>query len=64
MSEKRTLVAAGPERPSLRKQCELIGLSWSSRYYESVVVDKATLQIMQRIDEMAMAYPFWGSRNV
>ena len=47
---------------SVRRQCELLGLSRSGLYYEPVEVDGETLRLMRRMDELHLQYPFFGSR--
>ena len=64
MNEKRKLVVRIPSGPSVRRQRELIGLARSTRYYEPATPDPETLSLMRRLDELALEYPFWGSRNV
>lgn len=55
-----------PENPALsvRKQCELLQLPRSTYTYVATEPSQDTLALMRVIDELAMAYPFWGSRNV
>jgi putative transposase len=48
--------------PSMRRQCELLGVSRSSLYYEPVTADTETLGLMRRMDELHLRYPFFGSR--
>jgi len=47
---------------SMRRQCELLGLSRSGLYYEPVKVDAETLLLMRRMDELHLEHPFFGSR--
>lgn len=49
---------------SVRRQCELLGLSRSGLYYEPVVPDAEELALMRAIDELHLAYPFYGSRKI
>jgi putative transposase len=49
---------------SMRRQCELLGVSRSSLYYEAVPTDPDELALMRRIDELHMQYPFYGSRKI
>jgi putative transposase len=48
----------------MRRQCELLGISRSSLYYESVGPDPEDLALMRRIDELHLEFPFFGSRRV
>jgi putative transposase len=46
----------------LGRQAELLGLNWSTLYYEPRPVPAAELAIMRRIDVLHLDYPFAGSR--
>jgi putative transposase len=45
-------------------QAELLGISRSSLYYEPQPVNPKTLVVMNRIDEIYTAHPFFGSRRM
>jgi putative transposase len=49
---------------SVRRQCELLGLSRSSLYYEPAGETAENLRLMRRIDEQYTARPFYGSRRM
>jgi putative transposase len=49
---------------SVRRQCELLGLSRSSLYYEPVPEAADNLRLMRLIDEAYTAHPFYGSRKM
>jgi putative transposase len=49
---------------SVRRQCELLGLSRSSLYYEPGGEAAEDLRLMRRIDERYTACPFYGSRRM
>jgi putative transposase len=49
---------------SVRRQCELLGLSRSSLYYEPGGEATEDLRLMRRIDELYTACPFHGSRRM
>jgi putative transposase len=49
---------------SVRRQCELLGLSRSSLYYEPAPETTENLRLMRRIDEQYTAGPFYGSRRM
>jgi putative transposase len=49
---------------SVRRQCELLGLSRSSLYYESGGEAAEDLRLMRRIDGQYTACPFYGSRRM
>jgi putative transposase len=48
----------------MRRQCELLGINRSTLYYKSVRPDAEDLELMRRIDEMHLEFPFYGSRRV
>jgi putative transposase len=47
---------------SLTRQAQLLELSRASLYYEPVGVCEADLQLMRRLDELHLQWPFLGSR--
>jgi putative transposase len=49
---------------SVRRQCELLGLSRASLYYEPVPETPDNLRLMRLIDEEYTAHPFLGSRRM
>ena len=49
---------------SLRRQCELLGLSRASLYYEPAPEADEDLRLMRLIDEQYTACPFYGSRRM
>ena len=61
MTARRALVEANAG-PSMRRQCELLGVNRSSLYYEPVEPDAEELGLMRRIDELHLKHPFFGSR--
>jgi len=46
----------------MRRQCELLGVSRSSLYYEPVAPDAEELALMRRMDELHLKHPFFGTR--
>jgi putative transposase len=52
-----------PEIP-LKMQAELLGISYSSLFYEPVPPAPRELAIKRRIDEIYTACPFYGSRKI
>jgi putative transposase len=61
MKVRRTLVEPNIP-PSMRRQCELLGVNRSSLYYEPVEPDAEELELMRRMDELHLQHPFFGSR--
>ena len=57
---KRTM--AEPQHPelSIRRQCELLGLSRASYYAQPAGGSSLHLELMRRIDEQFLATPFYG----
>jgi len=49
---------------SVRRQCELLGLSRSSYYYEPAAESEENLRLMRLIDEQYTEHPFYGSRKM
>jgi putative transposase len=49
---------------TVRRQCQLLGLSRSSLYYEAVPETLDNLRLMRLIDEEYTAHPFLGSRRM
>ena len=50
--------------PSIRRQCELLGISRSGYYYEPCPETEENLQLMRRLDELHLAHPVYGSRRL
>ena len=49
---------------SIAEQCELLGLSRSTYYYEGARESQENLDLMRRIDETYLKSPFFGSRRM
>lgn len=64
MNPKRALIEVGHPALSVRRQCELLGLSRSSLYYEPIGETAENLRLMRLIDEQYTACPFYGSRRM
>jgi putative transposase len=58
------LIESGHPRLSVRRQCELLGLSRASFYYEPAIETTENLRLMRRIDEQYLKTPFFGSRRM
>jgi len=48
----------------LTRQCRILKLSRSSVYYKPAPISERDLELMRRIDEIHLQYPFFGSRRV
>ena len=46
------------------RQCELLGLARSSRYYQPLGESPENLALMRAIDEQYLQTPFFGSRRM
>jgi putative transposase len=53
-----------PNRLSLTRQCQLLGLSRAALYYRPVEVGAEELELMTLIDRQYLRTPFYGSRRM
>ena len=58
------MIELGHDELSVRRQCELLGLSRSSYYYEPAQESEEDLRLMRLIDEQYTAVPVYGSRRM
>ena len=49
---------------SVYQQCELLGLSRSSLYYDPRPIDDETLLLMRLVDEEYTRHPFYGTHKM
>ena len=49
---------------SIAKQCELLGLSRSTYYYQPIPASDADLRLMRAIDELHLEHPYYGYRRI
>jgi putative transposase len=61
---KRELIDEHSKNISVRRQCELIGLSRSSLYYSPAMESDENLKLMKMIDKQYLKTPFYGSRRM
>lgn len=64
LAEKRRCIEPGHPGLSIRRQCDLIGLSRASYYRVSKQVSNEDLALMRLIDEEYTRHPFYGSRKM
>jgi putative transposase len=66
VAEKKRCIEPGHPGLSIRRQCELIGLSRSSYYRESGegLESAENLELMRLIDEEYTRHPFYGTRQM
>jgi len=60
LDERRACIDGSNAQLSISRQCDLMGLSRSSRYYKAVAVDTETLALMNAIDCTYTELPFYG----
>jgi putative transposase len=60
----RRLVDRDHAEIGVRRQCELLGLSRSGLYYESLGESEENLALMRLLDEQYTRTPFYGSRRM
>ena len=54
----------GAPELSIRRQCELLGISRSGFYYEPCPESEENLALMRRLDELHLERPVYGSRRL
>ncbi len=64
IKEKRKLVDRGFADISIRRQCELLGISRSGLYYDPFPECEDNLNLMRLIDEKYTKTPVFGSRRI
>ena len=64
MEVLRSLIDVDSTQLSVRRQCELLGLSRSTLYYAALAETETNLCLMRLIDEQYMTTPFYGSRRM
>jgi putative transposase len=66
MSSAARLALVEPAEPALSivAQCRLLKVARSTLYYRAVPVSGEDLKLMRRMDELHLAYPFYGSRRL
>ena len=62
--ERLTMIEREHQSLSVSRQCRLLGVSRSTLYYRPLGESAATLELMRRIDELYLKYPFYGSRQM
>jgi putative transposase len=60
----RPLIDPGHAELSVRRQCQLVGLSRATYYREPAEESAGNLALMRLIDEQYTACPFYGSRRI
>jgi putative transposase len=63
-SERLALVDHDDPVPPVVAQCRLLKIARSTLYYRPVPVSADDLAVMRRMDELHLAWPFYGSRRM
>lgn len=58
------MIEPGHPQLSVRRQCDLLGLSRSSLYYQPAAETPENLRLMRLLDQEYTAHPFLGSRRL
>ena len=58
------MIKSNKEEISVSKQCQLLLVSRSSCYYNPKGESSENLELMKKIDEIYLKYPFYGSRQM
>lgn len=61
MAERKTMITR-THALSVVRQCQILGLSRSTAYYQPAPVSAADLVLMRQIDARHLEYPFAGAR--
>jgi putative transposase len=64
LGERRARIEAGHPKLSLSRQCRLLRVSRSSLYHKPKGESEGNRALMRRLDELFMAHPFYGSRQM
>jgi len=58
------MIDPAEKKLSLSRQCRMLGISRSSRYYKSRRIKSDDLKMMRLLDEQYLKTPSWGSRSM
>jgi putative transposase len=64
LKQNRSLIDIDDQRISVRRQCQLLGLSRSSLYYQATLEKEENLCLMRLLDEQYTRTPFYGIRRM
>jgi putative transposase len=64
VEEKKLWIDKNQPGLSVAAQCKCLGVPRSSYYYRQIPVSASELWLMQRVDEIYTAWPFYGSRKI
>src|SRR3954470_10536440 len=63
-AERHSMIDRLNKRLSLTRQCQLLGLSRSSLYYQPAIDNTEDLALMALIDRQFLETPYYGSRKI
>ncbi|MCP4603781.1 MAG: IS3 family transposase [Proteobacteria bacterium] len=64
VNQKRGCIEPAHDEISVRRQCDLLGLSRAGLYYRSLKNESENLLLMRLLDEQYTKTPFYGSRRM
>lgn len=64
LDERKGLIKTNDLDFTVKQQCELLGVSRSTYYYETAPDDEFNLAMMKEIDQIYTSYPFYGKRRM
>ena len=64
VNEKQKLIELDDSELSIKRQCELLGISRSGYYYNPKPINQKQLQLINRVDEIYTEFPFFGTRRM
>lgn len=64
MNQRKSMVDPLNQPLSISRQCEMMGVSRSSYYYQPIPISQEELELMRKIDELYLANPSSGSRTI
>jgi len=64
LSAKKTLIKGGDMKLTIKNQCQLLGLSRSSYYYQELELSVDDQAILNCMDEIFTEHPYYGTRRM
>jgi len=62
--QKVALIEKDHPKITIKRQCQLLGISRESVYYKAAVISPQDKKIMDLIDQIYTAHPFYGNRRI
>ncbi len=63
-TQRKVMIEPDNTKLSRKRQCELLGISRSSTYYQPKGISKRDLKLMRAIDEQYLKTPYYGRRRM